>query len=398
MRFMTAHAGGTDVRRVLQDLLEQFAAESARPDTVSRPNVGLIYFTSALVPHARTLLDGLRAGTGVAHWAGCSAPWVGAGRDGGLNMSGAAAMLMRLHARDVRMFSGLQPLRAAGAGWRGAATVLAHADGGEPECDALLDELGARTAGRDLRGALLAPGAVQVADGVFRGGVSGIALSARVAVSGGVAAGRAALGPARVVTRCEGALVHALDGRPAREALFEDLGMESRDLQRLLPLLRGCHAMVGSTADDGGLGLGPTAAWRRVAGLQRAGGGIAFDAPAREGASVRFYRRDVETLRRDLVRLCTAVRDELEQRREARMVATHGGAAGGVLPPPFPAVARGAVLVLDAACAGLDPWALVRRHLGDVPVVGWVAPRQVFGAGTHDGGAVLTVFGEDPID
>ncbi len=396
MRFMTACAGGGDVRRVLQQLLKQFAAEGVRRDTVSRPNLGLLYFTPALAPHAQALLDGLRAGTGVAQWAGCSAPCVWGGSGGDMTTSGAAAMLLRVHRRDVRVFSGLQPLRLAGAGWRGAATVMAHGDGGEPDCEALLDELAGRTRGRNLRGGLLARGALQVADGVFQGGVSGVALSARVAVSGGVASGRAALGPARVVTQCDGALVQALDGRPACDALFEDLGMNPRDLPRLLPLLRGCHARmdVRPAVVEQRSG-GPTVAWRRVAGLQRAGGGIAFDAPAREGASVRFYRRDAMTLRRDLVRLCTAVRDELEQRRETRLAALQCGVAE--LTVPLPTAARGAVLVVDAVCAELDPWALVRRYLGAVPIVGWVAPRQVMGAAAHEGGAVLTVFGEDPI-
>jgi small ligand-binding sensory domain FIST len=99
-----------------------------------------------------------------------------------------------------------------------------------------------------------------------------------------------------------------------------------------------------------------------------------------------FCRRDAAAARRDLVRICSEIRDELEQPAHARA----------------PARIRGALYV---SCAGRGgphfgaPSAelqIVRHALGDVPLAGFFAGGEIARHHLYGYTGVLTVFGASP--
>ena len=107
-----------------------------------------------------------------------------------------------------------------------------------------------------------------------------------------------------------------------------------------------------------------------------------------------FCQRDTEAARRDLVRICAEIREELEP-EEMPLPAGRPEAAGAE--PPGPAMA-GAVYV---SCSGRGgphfgapsaELAIVRRALGDVPLVGFFAAGEIARHHVYGYTGVLTVF------
>lgn len=398
MRFITAHSSLPNASQALDALAAQVARARARADTVTRPNLGLVYVDVRHATAGDALLDGLRERLGVAHWVGGVVPGVFACGTQGIAPCGIAVMLLQVAPRDFRVFSGRRPLLPASRTWRGAHSVLAHGDAEQDDLDELVGELGARCAAHDVWGGLVSPrGGVQFADAALRGGVSGVAFSSRVNLLGGLSHGLEAVGPARTVTRCTDNVVYALDGQPALGALLDDLGQsgqqrEDRQWRELVPSLR--EVVVGLSWPDGEEAAPGAAAplLRGLIGIDPGAQGVALAAELQPGMQLRFCRRQEAVSLRDLLRLCTEVRDELEQRREARQAAGHHSAADAASP------VRGAVFVTCAARRGPSLRAqlqLLGSQFGDVPLIGFEAAGEFSGGTVQAYSSVLRVFAHD---
>ncbi|WP_018912694.1 FIST N-terminal domain-containing protein [Thiomonas sp. FB-6] len=399
MRFITAHSSSSSWPLALESLAAQVARERARAETVTRPNLGLVYVDPRHAVLGEELLAGLRERLGVAHWVGGVVSGVFAAGEQGIESCGVAVMLMQLAQRDFRVFSGRKPLPQASRVWRGAHSVLAHGDAEQPELDELVLELGERCENRDVWGGIVSPGCgAQFADAVLQGGVSGVAFSPRLSLLGGLSHGLQAVGPARTVTRCTDNVVYALDGQPALGALLDDLGepRERRERQQwreLVPSLR--DVVVGLSWPEDELrqaAAGAAPLLRGLIGIDPGAQGVALAAELQPGMQLRFCRREAAVSLRDLLRLCTEVREELEQRREARQAAGHCSAAGAG--PPV----RGAVFVTCASRRGSvlsAQWQLLRSQLGPVPLIGFEAAGEFSGAGLQAYSSVLRVFAQD---
>jgi small ligand-binding sensory domain FIST len=113
------------------------------------------------------------------------------------------------------------------------------------------------------------------------------------------------------------------------------------------------------------------------------------------GMTLAFCQRDTAAARRDLVRICAEIRDELAP--EPARVATAGGGDDTPAADPASRIA-GAVYV---SCAGRGgphfgaPSAelqIVRHALGDVPLVGFFAAGEIGHQQLYGYTGVLTVF------
>ncbi len=82
-----------------------------------------------------------------------------------------------------------------------------------------------------------------LADGVFEGGLSGVAFGRDVPLVSRVTQGCQPLSKPRRVTAAEGNLVLALDGEPALPQLLDELGVDLR---------RTCSARVAALAPHAG--------------------------------------------------------------------------------------------------------------------------------------------------
>ncbi len=133
---------------------------------------------------------------------------------------------------------------------------------------------------------------------------------------------------------------------------------------------------------------------RHLAGVDPGERSIAVADLVEPGMRLAFCQRDVEAARRDLVRICSEIREEL--------TADAMPGAGGSAPPDAAARIRGAVYV---SCAGRGgphfggPSAelqTVRRALGDVPLVGYFAGGEIGHRHLYGYSGVLSVFVDGP--
>ena len=125
-------------------------------------------------------------------------------------------MIAPLPRNSFRVFSGTQPLPAASSGFI-AHTALVHAEASAPDLQELIHEMSARMATGYLFGGLSSARnrAAHMADGVFTGGLSGVAFGPEVGLISRVTQGCQPIGPSRTITEAVRNFVVSLEGKPA---------------------------------------------------------------------------------------------------------------------------------------------------------------------------------------
>lgn len=387
-RFRCGHATHPDWRMALTLAAAQLDASAAG---APEPTLGFVYFTDAYVAHADELLQSLRRRWPQVGWAGCVGIGVAASGVEYFDEPALVLMLASLPRGCFEVFSGAQPIRRIEP-----YAALVHADAATPDLAELIAEMSDRTTSGYLFGGVAASraGSVHIADGVWRGGLSGVAFDADVPLVSRVTQGSQPIGPARVVTAAERNIVVELDGAPALSALLADLGLPGLDNPRqALPRLRA--TLVGlSDANAAPLGrggqFGTDTRVRHLVGLDPARQAIAVADHVERGMRLVFCQRDVAAARRDLVRICSEIREELAP--ETLHAATAGDLGDG---------GREMLGAIYVSCSGRGgphfggPSAelqIVRHALGDVPLAGFFAGGEIARHHLYGYTGVLTVF------
>lgn len=398
--FAHAHATHPDWRMGLALAAAQIDAQRADPSGahIGAPTLGWVYVTDHYAPHADALLAELGE-----RWPGVS--WVG-GVGVGVCANGAeyidepalVLMLSDLPRDQFRVFSGARPL----GGFR-AATALVHADPSTPDLGELIHEMSRRVDTGYLFGGLPSSRtrSVQVADRVVEGGLSGVAFGPGVSLVSRVTQGCQPVGPVRHVTESDRNLVLALDGEPALDVLLRDLGVDASEPREALSRLR--ETLVGlSDGRDDALSrpgqFGTDTRVRHLIGIDPKARGVAVADEIEAGMQLAFCRRDVEAARRDLVRICSEIREEVEPETMplAAALALHADTAERGTHP-----ARGIAGAVYVSCTGRGgphfgapsaELALIRHALGDVPLVGFFAAGEIARRHLYGYTGVLTVF------
>jgi small ligand-binding sensory domain FIST len=307
-------------------------------------------------------------------------------------------MLAALPAGSFEVFSGARKLHRIEA-----FSALVHADPVTPDLNELITEMSARTGSGYLFGGLVSSrGArVHLADGVWQGGLSGVAFTQDVPLISRVTQGCQPLGVTRRITACERHIALELDGRPALDCLLEDLGVsKGSDPREALPRLRATLAGIANPHGAQGEAVarpgqfGADTRVRHLIGLDPARHAVAVAELLEPGMTLAFCQRDVQAARRDLVRICAEIRDEVESEAEEASMSTT--APGTALEP-----ARSMLGAIYVSCAGRGgphfggPSAelkVVQRALGDVPLVGYFAGGEIARHHVYGYTGVLTVF------
>jgi small ligand-binding sensory domain FIST len=315
------------------------------------------------------------------------------------------------------VFSGVAPLGLAFE----AQTALVHADGSTPDVAELVDELSQRTdsgyvfgglsssRGQTVQFAVAGDGNVKgqgAAGGVFSGGLSGVAFGPEVALVSRVTQGCLPINRAHEVTGAERNVVLTLDGEPALEVMLRELGVTLEQPREALKAVRA--TLVGLTqpaamADTSQTvmrtgNFGPDVMVRHIIGLDPARLGVAVADVVAPGMALAFCQRNVQAARADLMRVCAEIREELEPQEQALEVAT---ALAQSEAEAAPHAARGIAGAIYVSCAGRGgahfggPSAelqIIRRALGDVPLVGFFAGGEIARNHIYGYTGVLTIF------
>jgi small ligand-binding sensory domain FIST len=350
--------------------------------------LGWLYITDHYAKDSQHVLHAVRQQWPDVDWIGTVGVGVAASGVEYFNEPALVLMIADLPRSAYKLFSGRQPL-----GNFDAQVIQAHADGQTPDLSEVLIELSERTRSRYLFGGLTASRTRHVhwANEVLEGGISGVAFGPEVTLASRVTQGCQPVGRTRIVTECEHNVVYTLDDQPALDCLLGDLDVDMAQAQglqvrRLLPRLRATLAGlsepgVDNVAWSGQFGVNTRV--RHLIGLEPTRRGLALADSVNQGMQLAFCQRNAIAARRDLVRICAEIREEVES--EA--------------PPNAPAAKiAGAIYV---SCAGRGgphfggPSAelqIVRHTLGDVPLVGVFAAGEIAHRYVYGYSGVLTVI------
>jgi len=384
--FVQAHAAHADWRVALaqsqRQIQTQVAARAARGEAAPL-TLGWCYLSDYYAPEAEAILGELRRRLPGVAWVGTAGVGVAASGVEYIDEPALVLMVAPLSRASFRLFSGLQPMPAASSGFV-AHTALVHADAGTPDLQELLHELSTRTATGYLFGGLSSARnrAVHLADGVFTGGLSGVAFGREVGLISRVTQGCQPIGPVRKITQAERNFVVSLDGKPALDCVLQDLGLDlglpDDELAQALSV-----TLVGlvSAAEDVPLRPGQFGAdteVRHLLGVDRKHKVLAIAEQIEPGMRLAFCTRNPEAAQLDLVRIATEIRDEVESGMAGQMAGAVYVSCSGRGGPHF-----------GARHAELQ---MVRTALGDVPLVGFFAGGEIARHHLYGYTGVLTVF------
>jgi small ligand-binding sensory domain FIST len=416
--FPYAHATHPQWQMAAALVLAQLRAQMALQTYAGAPTLALLYITDHYASSAQSILEYLSAELPlVTDWSGTAGVGIAANNAEYFDEPAMAVMLLELPSDQYRVFSGVAPL---GLGFE-ARTALVHADASTADLDELVQEMAARTATGYLFGGLSSsrnrsvqfavPGDGNIsghgaASGVFSGGLSGVAFGPEVAVVSRVTQGCKPVSSVHTVTEADHNVVVALDGEPALDVMLKDLGISLERPQEALEVVRAtlvglASPAVGATdrttvGKTGNFGSDVTV--RHIIGLDPGRHGVAIAERVLEGMQLVFCQRNVQAARADLTRICAEIREELEPEELSLEAASHM-ALPEALSAPHPARRiAGAVYVSCVGRGGAHfggtsaELQIVRRALGDVPLVGFFAGGEIAYDHMYAYTGVLTVF------
>jgi len=323
-------------------------------DALGRPGRGLgfVYFSDALVGEADKILDSIKNQTGVREWIGT----VGTGvlATGTEYQDGPAMAAMVADVEPFSVFSGRAPLKASGS------FGIVHADPAAPDLPGLVSDMSAKVSTGYIVGGVSSSRSrtVQIANEVLSGGLSGAVLGEGVAVATRLTQGCTPYPGRFRVTEGEDNLIARLDGRPALEVLLDAVGGEKSQLLAGLPV-------PGSDTGD------YTA--RNIVGVDPKSGVVAIGDLVEPGMEILFCKRDAAAAKKDLQNILLSLKEVVPEPRGALY---------------YSCVARGEHM-FGRRGAELD---LVKRSLGEVPLVGFFCNGEISRDRLYGYTGVLTVF------
>ena len=414
--FPYAHATHPQWQMAAALVLAQLRAQMALHGYASAPTLALLYITDHYADQAQDILEYLGGELPlVTDWSGTVGVGIVSNNVEYWDEPALAVMLLEIPGDQYRVFSGVAPL---GLGFE-AHTALVHADPETADLGELIEEMAQRTDSGYLFGGLASSRrhAVQfavggdgnisghgAASGVFRGGLSGVAFGPNVNLVSRVTQGCMPVSAAHQVTDADHNVVVALNGEPALDVMLRELSISLDKPQEALGVVRATLVGLVAAQDAPRAALRQTGNFgedvlvRHIIGLDPGRRGIAVADRVEAGAQLVFCQRNVQAARADLTRICAEIREELEPQEQALETA-HALLASALESAPHPARRiAGAVYV---SCTGRGgphfggPSAemqLVRRALGDVPLVGFFAAGEIAHHHLYGYTGVLTVF------
>jgi len=364
--FRYGHASAADWRNAAEACLSQIGQGPS--------NLGFLYVTDVLADHAGDILELFKRNTGVRHWVGTAGIGVCATGCEYLDEPAIAAMAGDFEPDSFRTFAGISSDSDVEAvslkcGNASANFAIVHADPYNRHVSELVSRLSERVDSGFLVGGLTSSRRrnVQIADGIFEGGLSGVSFSDSVAIATRLTQGCTPIGPKHAITASQRNVIVSLDGRPALDVFNEDIGETlSRDLNRVGGQIFAGLPIPGSDTGDYLV--------RNLVGIDPANKLIAIGELIEPGASVMFCRRDGGTAREDMKRMLDSIRQGLFSQPR-----------GGVY---YSCLGRGASLFGPNS----EELNMVREALGEFPLVGFFCNGEISHNRLYGYTGVLTLF------
>lgn len=370
--FQATCATGKDWHAVADQCLKDLGTAPASA------NFGFLYITDPLAPYLNNLLEELRTHTGIKDWIGT----VGAGICyTGLEIydePAAAIMLATLPDDSYRLLpAGMKAVSAMlteNKNWIAEHAVhfgIVHGDPRNTHIAQIIESLSAELDPGFLVGGLTSASdsdyQQQIAGQLYENGLSGVLLSAQIAVISGLTQGCTPLANRHTITRAEGNIVAEIDGRPALDVFKEDIGeLLAKDLSRVSGYIFAGLPVPGSDTGDYLV--------RNLIGIDPGEKLLAIGDNLEDDVPIMFCRRDADTARDDMLRMLA----DLKKRAKGKI-------RGGVY---YTCLGRGRNQFGDDS----EELKMIQQQLGDFPLVGFFANGEISHNRLYGYTGVLTLF------
>jgi len=216
-----------------------------------------------------------------------------------------------------------------------------------------------------LAGEAVAPR--RIASALGKAGIAGLMLAPEIGVATGLTQGCMPIGPVRRIDEARDNVVMVIDGRPALEVFYEDIGPAlARDPRRIGGVIFAGLPVPGSDTGDYLV--------RNLMAIDPRQGWIVLGEEVAPGDPILFCRRDPDSARADMVRMLRQLGGRLP-----------GAPKAGIY---VSCIARGAALFGEPAVET----GLIREILGDFPLIGFFANGEISRDRLYGHTGVLTLF------
>jgi small ligand-binding sensory domain FIST len=347
--------------------------------------LGVLYVSEPAAGLLPLLVGQLTQGTGITAWVGGVGLGVCAAGHEAYEVPAAAVLTAQLPPDGFRLFGATDDPAADLPRWhaRWIETVsptlaLVHAD---PRCaDLMRATIDTGTAsGAFLVGGLVSHRCAEplvagdtgtpqgAADALSGSGIAGLLLAPDIAVATGLTQGCMPIGPTHRIDEARDNVVMVIDGRPALQVFYDDIGPElARDPRRLGGIIFAGLPVTGSDTGDYLV--------RNLMAIDPRQGWIVLGAEVAPGDQILFCRRDPDSARADLTRMLRQLKGRLP-----------GAPKAGIY---VSCIARGAALFGEP---GVET-DLIRETLGDFPLIGFFANGEISRDRLYGHTGVLTLF------
>jgi small ligand-binding sensory domain FIST len=366
--FSCGHASSPNWRDAAAQCLHQAGKGPARA------NLGFLYVTDNFAGDVADMVAYFRNNTGILHWTGTVGMGVVAGAREYYDEPAVAILLCAFEEGSFRVFSGVRspqdlerlPLHL---GDLPANFAIVHGDPRNAQLPRLIADLAGCMESGFVAGGLTSSRreVVQIADGVAKGGLSGVLFSDDVVVSTRLTQGCSPIGPRHTITGSQQNVIISLDGRAALDVFKEDVGEPS--WEHLTQMSGDVFAGLPISGSDTGDYL-----VRNLVGIDPVHKLVAIGDVPQAGAQIMFCRRDEPAATQDMARMLDSIKSGL-----------FGRPRGGLY---YSCVGRGPNLFAeDAGEAGM-----IRQALGDFPLVGFFCSGEISHNRLYGYTGVLTLF------
>ena len=366
--FACGHAASPNWRDAAAQCLQQTANRPAEA------NLGFLYVSDTFAGEVSEILQYFRSNTGILHWAGTVGIGVIANGREYFDEPAMAIMLCAFAPNSFQVFSGVRapadfervPMHV---GDFPANFAIVHADPRNAQLPRLIGDLAGHMESGYIAGGLTSSrrDVVQVADGVTKGGLSGVLFSDDVVVSTRITQGCAPIGPRHVVTGSRQNILISLDGRAALDVFKEDIGEPAwKNLSRDGANIFAGMQTAGAAQDDYVV--------RNLVGIDPVHKVIAIGEQAPPGARITFCRRDLPGATQDMARMLESIGSGL-----------YGNPRGALY---FSCVGRGPNLFGSAS----EEAGMIQHALGDIPLAGFFCEGEISHNRLYGYTGVLTLF------
>ena len=354
--FRVGHSSDPSWQNAVKDCLEQIGPTSSL-------NLGFLYVVEPLGQVLDSILELLRAETGITTWTGASAAGVLANETEYFGHAAVAIMLARLPQNAFEVFEDALPSDKHFA--------IVHCDSRRPDIESHIAEIG-NAQNNFLVGGVTMPEGRRISNRpVNDWRTTGIAFGDSLQIQTGVTQGCSPIGPTHIITKCRGNLIFSIDDEPALQILKNEMGpILSKRLENASGYIFAATPIDGSDMGDYLV--------RNIMAVDINQNALAIAADLKSGDKILFCKRDEMSARTDLRNMVRKVARRHTRPLKAALY--------------YSCIARGPNLFGPESQEILTIQSALNEGEGGVPLVGFFANGEISNDRLYTYTGVLTTF------